>query len=207
MRKLDRSAALASMIIITLGVTSGCTTTDRSPSKNVTASEPTRTPTESPRPTDAETLVSLERKAAYEIPTRSQEVIADGAVVFKNTSATPVRITKVEPVLGSGGNGLKVVGIKVVPLRNPSDEPIGIQRKFPPNEAVAKRWQDAIGATIEPEEVISAYELIIGFSVQSGTHRIVDVRIEFEADGVTSQTDLSHDLTLCRMATPSSTAC
>ncbi|SCL22367.1 hypothetical protein GA0074692_1381 [Micromonospora pallida] len=165
------------------------------------------TPATASRPIDADALVSLERKAAYEIPTRNQEVIADGAVVFKNSSDTAIRIKQVEPVLGSGGNGLEVVGTKIAPLRNASDERVGIRRQFPPSRSVADRWQDAVGAMIEPESAASAYELIIGFSVQTGTHRITAIRIEFEADGLVFHTDLSHDLTLCRMATPSSTAC
>lgn len=72
---------------------------------------------------------------------------------------------------------------------------------------MAERWRDAVGATIESHKTISRYELIIGFSVQAGTHHIVDIRLEFEADGLAFQTHLGHDLTLCRMATPSSTAC
>lgn len=206
MRKLDQPGVLALMVILTLGMTSGCTR-EGSPSQDVTTSaSPTTSETPS-RPVNADALVSLERKAAYEIPTREQEVIADGALVFKNSSDAPIHIKRVEPVLGAGGNGLEVVGVKVAPLRNPTDGPVGIQRQFPPNKAVAERWQDAVGATIEPERTIAAYELIIGFRVQTGTHRIVDIRIEFEANGLTFQTELSHDLTLCRMATPSSTAC
>jgi hypothetical protein len=193
------------MIMVTFGMTPACTTTGEPPPDDITAS--TTTQATASRPVDADTLVSLERKAAYEIPARDQEVIADGAVVFKNSSDTAIRIKKVEPVLGSGGNGLEVVGIKVAPLRNASDERIGIRRQFPPSRAVADRWQDAAGAKIEPENTVSAYELIIGFSVQAGTHHIAAIRIEFEAAGLVFRTDLSHDLTLCRMAKPASTDC
>jgi len=203
---LNALVALTSMAALALSMISGCTSEEEGPPKQTNAPS-TTTSAASSRPATADSLVSLERRAAYEIPTGTQEIIADGALVFKNSSDFPVHIRKVKPVFEGGGSGLEVVGIKIAPLRSPGDEPTGIQRKFPPNKAVADRWQDAEGATVEPESIVMAYELIIGFRVQAGTHHVTGIQIEFEADNVAFQSEFSHNLTLCRMENPSSTAC
>ena len=152
-------------------------------------------------------LVVIEAGAAYQIPVRKNEVIADGGVIFKNTAATPVRITEVRLHFSEGGDkGLEIAGMKVLPIDSP-DETVGIQRNFPPSSAVSGRWVDAVQAGIRPEAFQAAYELIIGFKISSGRHTVSKVIVTYQGNDSAEQVEWRHDITLCRQSSPSATTC
>ena len=188
-------------VLLALTALTGCDNVNGAPPASPTASSPSI----SVSPTlGAGTLVSIEQKASYQVPTRRGEVIADGAVVLRNIGNEAVRLQGVQLVFASGGNGLTVEGAKI--LRLAGTDVSGIQRSFPPNKQTGQRWHDAVGAEIVPGEGM-VYQLILGLSVSVGTHRVEAVRLTYSATGVTREVEIPHDITLCVQGRSTATTC
>jgi hypothetical protein len=172
--------------------------------------QPTAVATASPASSvpDSEALVSLSPNAAYEIPVSSGETIADGSLVFSNSGAHALRITALKPTLSTKATkGIRTAGVKLVGLKNGSDEAIGIRRSFPPSDSVADVWTDAVGSVLAPSTEMPAYEMIIGLRVTEGVHTFSSLRVTFEVDNNSYVKEFPFRTTLCKAKNATATSC